>query len=225
MIRRAYLLLPGAVLLAVASLPFFVPEWREAAGPLAPLAGWVAIGTGILLGLRFGHVTVVVALVVLALADQAVTRWGEVGNLREVVALLTPLNLAGLAWTSDRGARRYRVKLWTGLLAIQACGVAGHIFFQPIRLPWPAIGPPSVLAFAVALAATLARFAVRPRAVEAALVWAVAATFLAFGADGDPVVRSLQFAAGALALVVALVETSHTMAYGDELTGLPGRRA
>ncbi|HSE92968.1 MAG TPA: GGDEF domain-containing protein, partial [Methylomirabilota bacterium] len=47
----------------------------------------------------------------------------------------------------------------------------------------------------------------------------------AFGADGDPVVRSLQFAAGALALVVALVETSHTMAYGDELTGLPGRRA
>ncbi|MGH7390328.1 MAG: diguanylate cyclase [Candidatus Rokuibacteriota bacterium] len=225
MIRRAYLLLPGAVLIAAASLPFFVPEWREAAAALVPLAGWVAIGTGILLGVRFGHVTVVVGLVVLALADRAVTRWGQAGDLREIVALLAPLNLAGLAWTSDRRARRYRVKLWTGLLALQALAVAGHVFLQPIRLPWPEIGPPSALAFAVALVVALARFAVHPRAVEAALVWAVVAAFLAFGAGGDPVVRGLHLAAGALALVVALVETSHTMAYGDELTGLPGRRA
>ncbi len=224
MTRRALPLLPGAVLLAAASLPFFLPAWREAARPLVPLAGWVAIGTGILLGLRFGQVTVVVALVVFGLADQAVARWGAEDDLREVVRVLVPLNLAGLAWTPDRLARRQRVRLWAALLTLQGLGVAGHVFLQPIRLPWPAGAPPAVVAFAAALAAAIVRFAVRPRTVEGALVWAIVAAFLAFGTDGE-IASGLYLAAGALTLVLALVETSHAMAYRDELTGLPGRRA
>src|SRR5262249_40985364 len=90
-------------------------------------AAWIAIGTGILLGLRFGHVTVVVGLVVLGVADQAVARWGDAGDLREIVAVLVVLNLAGLAWTPERLARRNRVRLWTAPLAHPAhpAAVAG----------------------------------------------------------------------------------------------------
>lgn len=226
MTRRTLPLLPGAALLAAAALPVLVPTWRDAAQPLVPLTGWVAIVTGVLLGLRFGQVTVVVALVVLAVVDQAATRWSGVGDLRDVVAILAPLNLAGLAWTPARATRWQRARLWTLLLGLQGLGVAGHLFVQPLRLPWPpAAGAPAVIALALALAATLARVLQRPRAVEGALVWAVAAVFLALGAESDPLAAGLYLAAGALAVVVALVETSHAMAYGDELTGLPARRA
>jgi diguanylate cyclase (GGDEF)-like protein len=194
--------------------------------PLIPLAGWIAIATGILLGLRFGHVTAVFALVVLAAADQVVARWGAIDEVREAVALLTPLNLAGLAWTPDRAGRWQRAKLWTALLLAQAAVVAGHVQLQTIALPWPPAWPPLVpIAFGVAFVAAVARFAVRQRAVEAALVWATAAAFLALGPVADDLATGVYLAAGALALVVALVETSYAMAYADELTGLPSRRA
>lgn len=220
------LLLPGGALLALASLAALLPAWRDAVAPVIPLVGWVAVATGILLGFRFGHVTAVVALVVLAAAGQTVSRWGSVGDLREVVAVLAPLNLAGLAWTPERGGRWQRARLWAALLVLQALAVAGHVYLQPVPLAWsPAWPPPVLVASGVALAAALVRFAVRSWAIEGALVWAVVATFLALGPIADDVATGLYLAAGSLALVVALVEMSYAMAYADELTGLPSRRA
>jgi diguanylate cyclase (GGDEF)-like protein len=223
--RRALLLLPGGVLLAAASLSVLVSDWRNAVEPLVPLAGWIAIATGVLLGLRFGHVTAVAALIVLAVANQAVRTWGTVGDVREAVALLAPLNLAALAWTPEHTGRWQRARLWATLFVAQALVVAGHIHLQPIRLPWPPAWPPVLIAFAVAFAAALVRFAVRPRAIESALVWAVTAAFLALGPIVDDLATGVYLTAGALALLVALVETSYAMAYADELTGLPSRRA
>ncbi len=184
------------------------------------------MATGILLGLRFGYVTAVVALVVLAAADQAVAHWGALGDVREAVALLVPLDLAGLAWTPERAGRWQRARLWAAVLVLQVLAVAGHASLQPIPLPWPLGWPPAVLiGAAAAAAAALARFVLRPRALEGALVWAVAGTFLAFGPVTDELGTGLYLTAGALALVVALVEMSYAMAYADELTGLPSRRA
>jgi diguanylate cyclase (GGDEF)-like protein len=50
------------------------------------------------------------------------------------------------------------------------------------------------------------------------------AGLLAF-ATGAPSLASLGFAGAGLVLAVSLVEASYVIAYGDELTGLPGRRA
>jgi diguanylate cyclase (GGDEF)-like protein len=65
----------------------------------------------------------------------------------------------------------------------------------------------------------------RVTALESGAVWTVVAAFLALGAGGGGLDSSLYLATGGLILVLSLIETWHGMAYDDELTGLPARRA
>ncbi|MBI3031054.1 MAG: GGDEF domain-containing protein, partial [Candidatus Rokubacteria bacterium] len=69
------------------------------------------------------------------------------------------------------------------------------------------------------------RFIRHPTVLESGSVWALVAALLALLAGEAGPAPTIYFATAALILVVSLVETSHGMAYGDELTGLPGRRA
>src|SRR5207245_304774 len=68
------------------------------------------------------------------------------------------------------------------------------------------------------------RLALRPQALECGMLWALLGALLAFGVDA-PAAASIALAGAGLVLLVSLVETSHAIAYGDELTGLPSRRA
>jgi diguanylate cyclase (GGDEF)-like protein len=172
-----------------------------------------------------------VALVVLALAGRALA--GPAALPWEVMAAaaaLIPLNLGLLAWTSDRGRWWSRLGAWLAAVGLQAL----VLWSVPVLPAGWRDGLPAVskAATGAALAVSglglllgLVRFATRPRPTEAGLVWAVALGLVAVAHAGDAVVRTLALGAGALALLVALVETSHALAYRDELTGLPGRRA
>jgi diguanylate cyclase (GGDEF)-like protein len=55
-------------------------------------------------------------------------------------------------------------------------------------------------------------------------LWTLVAAFLALR-GGRALDRSIYLATGGLVLVLSLIETWHRMAYDDELTGLPARRA
>jgi diguanylate cyclase (GGDEF)-like protein len=238
-------LLPGGLLLAAVSILVLLPAFLGGVRSAVPVAADVVTAAGILLGLRFGNVRAVLFLIVLALADQVV-RLSPPGGVampaepaRATIGLLVPLNLAVLAWMPDRGVRRSQVKYWMLIIAAQALGGAlvlhpkaaraAHVLsptlFEPVRSLGSASGTLGHLAFAVALVLALARFAVRPRATEAGIVWALVAAFLAFGLGVDRSVATLFLATGGLIVIIALVETSYAMAYGDELTGLPARRA
>jgi diguanylate cyclase (GGDEF)-like protein len=65
----------------------------------------------------------------------------------------------------------------------------------------------------------------RYKAVESSLLWSVVAAFVALKVSSASHLDGVYFAAGGLALIVALIETSYAMAYLDELTQLPSRRA
>ncbi len=56
-------------------------------------------------------------------------------------------------------------------------------------------------------------------------MWALVGAFLALRGGGSPLSTALYLAAAGLILVVSLIEESYALAYVDELTGLPGRRA
>ncbi len=238
--RRFLRLLPGGLLLGAGTAVLLVPELREWADPVVPTAGYAVTLAGIVLGLRFRNTRIVLALVVLILADLVVARWvSSVTTAGATIAhtaavLLIPLNLAALAWMPDRGSPWRRLQVWALLIAAQAVAVA--VLFVPeaaeaARAFWRTITATAplqwsvVVAFGLATALALIRFMSRPRPTEGGFVWAVVAAFLALGLGADTLEASLYLATGGLILFVALLEASHAMAYSDELTGLPSRRA
>jgi diguanylate cyclase (GGDEF)-like protein len=208
----------------------------------APVYAWVIFPIGILLAWRFNRSQLVVALAVLFAAETAIAYfsagpWAQAsGVVYSAVAILLPLDLAAIAWLSER-----TMSTWQGRF------VEGAIIFQPLAIALllrPELSPiaqairqevaPSgmhvtriptlaLLAFLVAIVATVLRFVLRKTVIQASLAWALLAALLGLHATGHG--STVYLATGGLVLIVSLIETSHRMAFSDELTGLPSRRA
>src|SRR5207237_1842303 len=88
-----------------------------------------------------------------------------------------------------------------------------------------AVPPAALVVFVLALVVLARRAILQVTALESGAVWSLVAAFLALGAGGGGLDSSAYFATGGLILVLSLIETWHGMAYDDELTGLPARRA
>jgi diguanylate cyclase (GGDEF)-like protein len=234
---------PGGLLLLGVAGALRAAALRDSVTALAPAAPWVVFGAGVLLGWRFRRSQLVLALLVLFAADRALAglapAGGAGGGTARVVftalALLVPLDLAALAWLTERATGLW---VWGALaaeplaivllcrpeLAPVAAALERGVLGAP-RAAWTPLSEPALGAFALAFVLTVARFLLRQTIIHSSFAWAVGAAFLAFAAGGGGPAASLYLAAGGLVLVVSLVETSHRMAYVDELTGLPGRRA
>jgi diguanylate cyclase (GGDEF)-like protein len=227
------LLLGATVVVQAASL-------RETVAAFAPVYSWVVFAVGLLLGWRFKRRQLVIAVVVLFAADRALagvpldTPTGHI--VFAAVALLLPLDLAALAWVTERS-----IATWTGRLILFVILVemltipllvrpelahaaqALQYVFVPLSPPWLKMPQPALLAFIAATALAAVRFMLSPTIIQSSFAWALLATFLALN-RGDAA-STVYLATAGLVLVISLVETSHRMAFSDELTGLPSRRA
>jgi len=221
-----------------------VDALRGALEPLVPVYPWIVFGAGVLLGWRFHRLQPILALVLLLAAERTLATFADAGAapadraVTAAVALLLPLDLAVLAWHSERSLRAGAGRLTLALLLVQPLAVvlvrqpeleslaraldAGRAGGPGLR--GAALTQPELLAFGAALALASARFALRQTLIQSGFLWALLAAFLAVGA-GTGLAATVYLTTGGLVLVLALVETSHHMAYDDELTGLPGRRA
>jgi len=245
----AYLLVP-AVLLAAALLvrPYLaaLPHGLFAVAKLAPL---VLLGTGLALALRFNRSRVFFSLVALGIG-YALMLWfdaplhdygaGLLGAaLYAGLCVFLPLDLAVFSLLSERGVFTPRGATRFALLGLEALFVWAVIvlplpsvvigaytqFSHHPSLIWTPI--PQVGVF-VLLAAALVlndRLFARPSAQGSALFGVLVAVALGLHGIGSAVTTLVCFAAAALMLIVAVVQDSYSMAYIDELTGLPGRRA
>jgi diguanylate cyclase (GGDEF)-like protein len=236
-IRALARLLPGGVLLVAATIVLSLAAFRDRLPALLPVYFYVVFGVGILLAWRFDRSRLVLALLILALADRALL-YGT-PSVSRAVALLLPLDLAALSWLSERGLLTPRGQVKLMVLLLQALAVAllarpelsaaaAWLDYTLVESAWlrvPGLPQMAVLAFGLASALVALRFVRHPTALESGSVWALVAAFLALLARPAGPARTIYFTTAALILVVSLVETSHRMAYGDELTGLPGRRA
>src|SRR5205823_1830351 len=143
------------------------------------------------------------------------------------------LNFLALALTPERGFTGAVFGAWAGALFSEGVAIlllvrgdSALLRAAPgrgvlgLHLPEAA-----VLAFTLAAALLLARFVARPRAADAGLLWSLLACVPALHAGGRGTVATLYFAVSATTLVIAVIESSYFLAYHDELTGLPSRRA
>lgn len=246
--KRLYpVILPGG-LLWLAALVFFRPgALPDAMHPYVRAYPYVVAGAGIFLGWLFNRSRVVFAILVLALADRALLLFAPgaamaagVGRIVfDAVSILLPLNLLAFAMIGERGILNARglarlVPLVAQCLVVAVLclpaqrSVAAWLDYNVVRVdlaPWTPIPQPALLAFGLALVAQGIRTALHPHAIEGGFLWALAASFVALHTGRAGWLATNSFATAGLILVVALFETSYRMAYHDDLTGLPGRRA
>jgi diguanylate cyclase (GGDEF)-like protein len=237
-------LVPGAVLLTGTALLV-----RSGLLPLSASAANVYYGAsfaaGLLLAWRFHSSRIFFTLVTLLLAERALGFFSASSpqgsaifrTASDTLSVLLPLNFIALAFIRERGFTPAAVGSQLLLLFVQSVFVAvlcrpdqaaGFLHGPIVKIQWlgatriPQMG---LLVFAGALVVLLARFVVYRKPVESGFFWALAAAFFALQFGGIGRLPTTYLATSGLILVFSVVETSYLMAYHDELTGLPARRA
>jgi diguanylate cyclase (GGDEF)-like protein len=150
------------------------------------------------------------------------------------LAVVLPIDLAIVALLRERPISRPVIILFLGVVTVQAWLITnlasglGDSAPASVANSFDAlITAPHVsrLVFLIAGVFTALAFAARRGTFEGSLLWVLAATAVALLAWRGPHAATLAFTAAQLVLLLGLVEDSYRLAYHDELTGLPGRRA
>jgi diguanylate cyclase (GGDEF)-like protein len=236
------LLVPGGLLLLAVAIGLHTGLLTLALSGLTFLY-YCAVVVGLLLAWRFHSSRVFFALIVLFLAQQAIALFGAghgpiSGSGRiavEAVAVLLPLNFVGISLMRERGFTSSGTAPVLIVLFVQSVVVAvlcrssqglspaahaSHHAAMAVSLPnYAAV----VLAAAAVILVT--RFFLLRRPVESGLLWSLGAFFLALRFGGTGRISMAYFAAATFILAISIVETSYLLAYHDELTTLPSRRA
>ena len=101
--------------------------------------------------------------------------------------------------------------------------------WQPILpgglAPWSGLSDATVLAGIASLTLTLAMGSRRDHPMEKGLFWVLITILVALGHGAESDGSTFYLMVAGLTLHVLVLETSHAMAFRDELTGLPARRS
>ena len=234
-------LLPGGILL-LAVVVLVETGWLTLALPTLILLYYASLTIGLLLAWRFHSSRVFFALIVLFLAQQAIAGLspgralhGGLGQAAfSAVAVLLPLNFVLLSLERERGFTMSGVATRSLFLFAQSVVVAvlGHVDSASITVHSGHHLPTSVplpgyvwFAFGAAVIILMSRFLLFRKPVESALFWSLGGFFLAIHFGGTGRIATAYSAASAFILAVSIIETSYVLAYHDELTTLPSRRA
>ena len=207
---------------------------------LPPALGLVAV----FFGWRFNRSRLLFGTLVVLLADLLLRRYGGVAQIDQLLAryvfhmalLGLPLNLLLFSFWRERGMatgqglRRFVFILCQPLLLAALFGVRGPLIVRQLEsmlVSLPLIGPlpsPALVFWGLAGLILLFRFQRHRDLLDHGFFWALVCALLALSA-GNPSRQTFLFSVAALILLVAAIEGTHRMAFRDELTTLPARRA
>jgi diguanylate cyclase (GGDEF)-like protein len=231
------------LVLAAGQIPVLT-KWSALIPRFIPYVVW---GTGALLGWRFNRSRVVFAMLVLAIADWSLVQFVSGGAaatprgrlIHQAVAVLLPLNVLVFALAKERGVLTVRGGFRIAFLCCQPLAIAfltrsgwknvttylEHPFFNLPELARPPLAQPAITAFVLSLVVLAIQALRRQNAMESGFFWALLTAFGGFYWSRPSTGATLYLATAGLILLVAVVESSYAMAFRDELTGLPTRRA
>ena len=240
-------LVPGGLLLTAAWVILHMGLLEESLPTLAHIYLYVVAVAGGMFGWRFSRSRLVFAIIVLVLADTALVHFVAGSSMHQgvgrtvfnAVAFLLPLNLVLFSMVKERGILTLR-GIWrlsfvllqpVALFLVwkyQRWDMASCLGFEFVHIPFLTAIPlaqPALLAFAAAFLLLTFQIFKRRATIECGFFWALISVLLAFVAGSVGPLSTVYFATAGLILVVSTVESSHSMAFRDELTGLPARRA
>lgn len=237
------LVLPGAALLLSALI--LTLAGNAISGAVLQFFQLSAFAAAILLAFRFRLSRILLTLLTLLLANRAVEFFiagnpamaGSGKIAIETVSLLVAANYLIFCGFEGRPFALGSIAPGLALIFFESVLVAvlcrpgassspalfhvspfGPSLFRPVPFPAVALG-------VVALVYLIARFWLNRKLSEAGLAWSLLAAFCSLHAE--PASRAAATYMGTAALIIAasIVESSYRLAYHDELTSLPGRRA
>jgi diguanylate cyclase (GGDEF)-like protein len=228
------LMAPGGVLVLAAWAVQREDVVLHAAAPYAPYFCFGALIAAVLLSWYSDQSRLLCSASAIVLTVLAAARLVIDADIAQFAAvILLPLNLAVFAALKEHGVMRLDGALKVGLVAAQAASVfAMSERVQPTgTAAWAFVPWATHLAFGIAAFTIIGLVFRRRTKIEQGLLWALVAMFLGTydlqpGHPGEGT-DALFFFSGAagLTLVFAVLEHGYDIAYRDELTGLPGRRA
>jgi diguanylate cyclase (GGDEF)-like protein len=239
------LFVPGGILL-LAAIVLLSGGFLSISAAAVDFYYYAVFVAGILLAWRFNSSRVLFALLMLLLAHRALEffsggRAVAIGPGRiafEAVAFLVPANFIVLAVIRERGLsipditpRLVLVFLESVFVAVlcRPGQIASPAFLNFALLNrslfhWTKIPQLAWLAFVAAFVVLIARIFLYRKQVEIGLLWSLAATLLGLqNAVGRIAVA--YWATAGLLLIASIIENTYVLAYHDELTSLPARRA
>ncbi|MBC8268939.1 MAG: GGDEF domain-containing protein [Rhodospirillaceae bacterium] len=219
---------------------------------ILPNIPYVLTLLALLLGLWFKRERVIFSALPLGFANLAMLNaWPQVpasGPMWQIaypaLCLFLPVYLLSVAFFRDCGllslSGLVRV-LWLFLpfaavlvavddaVSVEAqAQMAAALHFRPFSTDldfWSHLPQPAILLFGGATLILCGRFIFYPTPMEGAMLGTMASAWAALHHVGDGVMASLLLSTALLLLIVAVVQDAYHMAFLDELTGLPARRA
>ncbi len=236
------LLVPGGILLSGVAMLLY-SGWLTLPLPALSFLHYCALIGGMLLAWRFHSSRIFFALVVLFLAQEAIALLGG-GHFSQgtpgwtavqAAAVLVPMDFVLIAIMQERGFTLSAIAPVALLLFVQCvivtvlCRAAEGLPSPPARLHHLAapVSLPNyaLVVFGCAGVFLLVRFLISRKPVDSALLWSLCAFFPALRYLGTTRVSTVYSATAACILATSIIENSYLLAYHDELTTLPSRRA
>ena len=239
-------LVPVAILAAGFALVFYGAALPRSLAGFTIYSPHLLFALGMALAIGYGRGRAVFALLVLATAYAARQWWLQEGvdgfHARAVYAALTifvPLDLALLSVLPERGVLNRHGALRFGVLLAQIAFtawvfVAGRAdlvdlayqkLLDPIPISAGRLPQSAILAVALSFAVAAVAALVRRSHLNASFAGAIAAFAVAAHVPNAYITFASFIAAAELMVAVAVLQDAFRMAFRDELTGIPSRRA
>jgi len=223
-------------------IPTLSPAHRE----LLLIAPYLAAVTGMFLAVHFHRGRPFTALLLVSIFYyfyRSYLQGGITGLAGQGVyfglSLLLPINFALLALMSERGVFSIAGRLRFSFIAAQAAAVwlvFRHYFEDVLPLltrtfiPWVALDsillPQPLLALSLVCVLFMAFLSIKRQApIESGLIGATLAVGIAAAKIDSPDIPATFCAAAGLIITFSILQDSYNMAFRDDLTGIPSRRA
>jgi diguanylate cyclase (GGDEF)-like protein len=237
-------LAPAAILAAAALAVWIGPSLPASLAGLRTLGPYAVLALGVAFALRFNRGRALILLGSLLAAFAGYHYAQGLGGFAEkavytALVVLVPLNALIAMTLPERGVVYHGSYRWLVLLGVQVLlilwiAAAGRSAFsglawQGVLEHWLFRSPPTPLAgrlvFGAAFVAAVWRAWPKHTPLDIGLAAALAAFFIAAEWAGSPPVFAAFLCAAGAVVLLAFVQESHRLAFRDELTGLPARRA